>query len=1183
MNENETLREQMWDLCYGLLSAEEVAALHKQIKSDPAAARLYAEVRLQADLVASAAKIEDVAVTLSVPNEGRKVQPAAKKRLGSGESPFQPKAGRPHRKSLHSPSYRVANWLAGLAATALVALIGYGFFAPARRGASPAEDQVVAYVYGNNSLQSGLSQTLKVVAKNRRGEPASTELSYHVYFKTGELALQDVVQTDQSGEAQFSLPGSAIQPGSRLEVQVQNDRQAAVRKGAKDELFRAPQGLGEESTKLVVPLLVKEEPVTTDVQLERDAYQAGETVRFRVHSWRAFSKQPALAADDWKLVAQDGREIEPANVESRPEAGNVSGEFHLPEDASAGEYMLVGIDRASGAWQELDQVAVGLEALSQGTNLRRSLAAKSNRQLDRLRELDALALARPTDKQSEPLDRKKRDGEKGKSELARGGEEPAPAAGAVPPPPAPAEASGSKPAPPAAPVAAAPQENVLAKNGVVADSASKTEARLEKGQMGPESLQERLSGNENKILRSEAKDRTVDAEEGVEFQGDSIQVQVPPEFAKRKLLVVVSKANAPVTTQEYDGASVNDSKKSTFSYSERRGGSVDQNVVPAKESAPNLAKSSKGSAEQNSLPMLLSLRVPPEADGDLEVTFYDQSVQPSQPVYRQQVRRESLRGLSIDVAALQLNGADFTPQKEMQLRFKVTDQGGKVVPNSWLSARIVKLDDQIARLDSKAPLRFAEGKAAISEGSGGRTLAPGGAGGGFGGGKGAPVDDVEAKELDSNDDQKKKALEREILAKQAKKVESKQDKTSDGTARPGELAAHAPPAAAAGPAEGGKSFGGGARPSQDESKLLEQADRPRKGGFGSSDSLQTNPEVYQLDLPQEVLLGSNDALIQVADQSEQAAAKSAHMNFQQWIGRIVLVVAVAALLLLGVLAILHQPAQAKVWVPAMAVVAGSLVVGSVWLLNGKMASMEVAGVPNVRLQGHPDFARNGKMDPALMADSEPAAATLENAPGMGGQVESFPLAGGTLEKFQGESGGPGIGPTVELPAGGFAPKSEALPKTAADPAGLPGPLGGAREAEKAPEPAPASKAEASAKPNEPKPGFTRVRTEASKESAELQKGDSPLAPPRPAAMKSLSGGADRDKRAPSPRLLWEPNLPANELGEAELNLRLPSEPGDYVLIVDVQGPYGVGTVQRHIPVRVPPAAPAAVPAAPPKP
>src|SRR5689334_2619359 len=130
MNQNQTLREQMWDLCYGLLSAEEVAALHKQIKSDPAAARLYAEVRLEADLVASAAKIEDASVTLSVPDEGRKVQPAAKSHSSAGESPFKPGKGGHSSKKGPIYSYQAANWLAGLAASLLIGLIGYGILAP---------------------------------------------------------------------------------------------------------------------------------------------------------------------------------------------------------------------------------------------------------------------------------------------------------------------------------------------------------------------------------------------------------------------------------------------------------------------------------------------------------------------------------------------------------------------------------------------------------------------------------------------------------------------------------------------------------------------------------------------------------------------------------------------------------------------------------------------------------------------------------------------------------------------------------------------------------------------------------------------------------------------------------------------------------------------------------------------
>ena len=79
---------------------------------------------LESDLVASAAKVEDASVILSVPDEGRKVQPAAKKHSGTGESSHKSKSGRSGSRHLRSPSYKAANWLAGLAATALVALLG---------------------------------------------------------------------------------------------------------------------------------------------------------------------------------------------------------------------------------------------------------------------------------------------------------------------------------------------------------------------------------------------------------------------------------------------------------------------------------------------------------------------------------------------------------------------------------------------------------------------------------------------------------------------------------------------------------------------------------------------------------------------------------------------------------------------------------------------------------------------------------------------------------------------------------------------------------------------------------------------------------------------------------------------------------------------------------------------------
>jgi len=85
-------------------------------------------------------------------------------------------------------------------------------------------------------------------------------------------------------------------------------------------------------------------------------------------------------------------------------------------------------------------------------------------------------------------------------------------------------------------------------------------------------------------------------------------------------------------------------------------------------------------------------------------------------------------------------------------------------------------------------------------------------------------------------------------------------------------------------------------------------------------------------------------------------------------------------------------------------------------------------------------------------------------------------------------------------------------------------------------------------------------------------------------MKAVAADKQRNKRAAA-SLFWQPNVQANENGEADLNVPLPAEAGEYYLLVDVQGPGGVGVVQRRIPVHVPASAPAApaLPATPAKP
>src|SRR4051812_18573000 len=121
MTDSQQLRESMWDLVYGLLSDEESTALIARIKSDPEAARLYAEVRLQADLVGQATRVEDSSIVL----KGAGVSTATPApRVTASLKPVQ-SGGR--RKEV---THRGGAWLAGIAATALAALLAVGIFWP---------------------------------------------------------------------------------------------------------------------------------------------------------------------------------------------------------------------------------------------------------------------------------------------------------------------------------------------------------------------------------------------------------------------------------------------------------------------------------------------------------------------------------------------------------------------------------------------------------------------------------------------------------------------------------------------------------------------------------------------------------------------------------------------------------------------------------------------------------------------------------------------------------------------------------------------------------------------------------------------------------------------------------------------------------------------------------------------
>ena len=287
MSTNEELRQQMWELAYGLLTPEETASLHARIKSDPVAARLYAEVRLQADLVADAAKVHDPSFSVSAQGEPARPMPAR-------HSPF---SGSVHGKT---PS-RGMNWLAGAAGAALAALLCVVLFRPIG-SSDPAANQFVATaIEAPARLQAGITQQVSVFtcAPDETGTPADVEV--RLVDAAGKERLRQTVRTDDNGHAKVELPGSAIEPGVRLEAAAKKETPTVA--AAELAVVDQPVSLAVE----VIP-----EPIERHLLLDKPAYERGDTVRYAVREVKRFSKEPVVEAGPSlelrKGLAPDGRE-----------------------------------------------------------------------------------------------------------------------------------------------------------------------------------------------------------------------------------------------------------------------------------------------------------------------------------------------------------------------------------------------------------------------------------------------------------------------------------------------------------------------------------------------------------------------------------------------------------------------------------------------------------------------------------------------------------------------------------------------------------------------------------------------------------------------------------------------------------------------------------------------------------
>lgn len=316
MNENQHLREAMWDLVYGLVDPQDEQRLVERIKSEPEVARLYAEVRLESELVGQAAKVTDTSLVLAPP-------------AASSAAPRHPvdvAKPAPSRLPKRSATWRNASrWLAA-GATALLALLMVGLLWPATPAVS------LGHVVGIDLLSSpalpgGISRKVELrtydVSTDGQFKEADADVEVRLVSGDGRELLRQQVVTDRSGHAIVNLPGSAIEPGAKVEVTPAGKKSLAG------------QYLASTQVPVVGELPVQPEPQVAYFLAAEPTVAEGKPVDVSLWNFSAFSAKPAPAEVSRAAI----EEVEGLKVTESPGTTSLPGilnaRVELPEQTPA--------------------------------------------------------------------------------------------------------------------------------------------------------------------------------------------------------------------------------------------------------------------------------------------------------------------------------------------------------------------------------------------------------------------------------------------------------------------------------------------------------------------------------------------------------------------------------------------------------------------------------------------------------------------------------------------------------------------------------------------------------------------------------------------------------------------------------------------------------------------------------
>ncbi len=215
MGLNEQTQQQLWELIYGLLPDEDADALSARIRSEPDLARAYVTAKLQSDLLAEAARLDDATTRLQLPptEQSAGSDPAHRPRTGSPQTAKR-------RRQLRVPST-----LIGLAAVLSIGFVGYVLVQsdrldPDSATANVAKNtaKVLTTVTMPAQLHRDITNTVIARTSTASGAPFDTTLEYRVYDQAGALQLKKIEKTGSDGTSRVELSGNELPETALLEV-----------------------------------------------------------------------------------------------------------------------------------------------------------------------------------------------------------------------------------------------------------------------------------------------------------------------------------------------------------------------------------------------------------------------------------------------------------------------------------------------------------------------------------------------------------------------------------------------------------------------------------------------------------------------------------------------------------------------------------------------------------------------------------------------------------------------------------------------------------------------------------------------------------------------------------------------------------------------------------------------------